>query len=158
MVAVLRHYSNFHQLRRVIVFSIAGSVTGGRALAAFCREREIGLTIVYGLAAFGLAANGFDLSFLHPDTICPNQEYVHRARDLYEGKPVSAVGWDFGSQAQAIKKYKMLCWLEAEYWGLQHSSLFRVKERVTDLRLVEKEKSAYASRIQIPDQAEPESS
>jgi hypothetical protein len=158
MVAVLRHYSNFHHLRRVIVFSIAGSATGGRALAAFCREREIGLTIVYGLAAFGLAANGFDLSFLHPDTICPNQQYVRRARDLYEGKPVSAVGWDFGSQAQAIRKYKMLCWIEAEYWGLQHSSLFRVKERVTDLRLVEKEKSAYADRIQILDPAEPEAS
>jgi hypothetical protein len=156
MVAALRHYSGFHALRRVLVFSMAGTATGGRALAAFCQEREVELTIVYGLAAFGLGSNGFDLSFLHPDTICPNQDYVRRARDMYEGKPVSAVGWDFGSQAQAVRKYRMLCWIEAEYWGLQHSDLFRLKERVTDRRLVEKEMSAYADRVQLGDGAAPE--
>ncbi len=151
MVAALRHYSDFQPLRRVLVFSMAGTAAGGRTLGVFCQERKIELTIVYGLAAFGLAANGFDLSFLHADTICPNQDYIRRAHDMYEGKPVSAVGWDFGSQAQAIRKYRMLCWIEAEYWGLQHSNLFRLKERVTDTRLVEKERSAYADRVQLHD-------
>jgi hypothetical protein len=150
MVAALRHYCRFHPLRRILVFSMAGSVSGGRVISSFCREHDIELTIVYGLAAFGLASNGFDLSFLHPDTICPNQEYIRRARELYEGKPVSAVGWDFGSQAQAIHKYRMLCWIEAEYWGLQHSELFKVKESVTDLGLVQREKAAYADRVQLP--------
>jgi hypothetical protein len=156
MVAALRHYSSFHPLRRILVFSMAGSLTGGRALTAFCYEQGIELTIVYGLAVFGLASNGFDLSFLDPETICPNQDYLHRAQKLYRGKPVSAVGWDFGSQAQAVRKYKMLCWIEAEYWGLQNSDVFRIKEKVTDKRLVEKERAAYADRVQIGDCAEPE--
>lgn len=149
MVAALRHYCAFHSLRSILVFSIAGSASGGRAISEFCRERDIELTIVYGLAAFGLASNGFDLSFLHPDTICPNPDHIRRAHELYEGKPVSAVGWDFGSQAQAVRKYRMLCWIEAEYWGLQHSELFKVKERVSDPRLVEKERAAYADRVQL---------
>jgi hypothetical protein len=153
MIAALQQYLSFHNLQRVLVFSMAGSVVGGRALGKFCRDHGIELTIVYGLAAFGLGSNGFDLSFLHPDTICPNQEYIRRASKLYEAKPVSAVGWDFGSQAQAIRKYKMLCWIEAEYWGLHHSNLFKLEERVTDSRLVEKEKSAYADRVHLGDGA-----
>jgi hypothetical protein len=151
MVAALRHYCDFQELRRVLVFSIAGTGVGGRVLQAFCRERNIELTIVYGLAAFGLARNGFDLSFLHEDTICLNREYIRRANEMYEGKPVSCVGWDFGSQSQAIQKYKMLCWIEAEYWGLQHSGIFTAKEPIIDPRLVEKEKAAYADRVPLLD-------
>jgi hypothetical protein len=149
VVAALRHYSAFRRLRHVLIFSIAGSVIGGRAIDAFCQNNGISLTLVYGLAAFGLGANGFDLSFLHPDTICHNEEYLRRAAQLYEGRPVSAVGWDFGSQAQSIQKYRMLCWIEAEYWGLQHSDVFKTKERVADPGLVEKEVGAYGDRIRL---------
>ena len=151
MIAVLRHYFAFCPLRRVFMFSIAGSIEGGRSVAGFCRDHGIEFTLVYGLAAFGLAANGFDLSFLHPDTVCLKEEYIDRARQVYEGNAVSAVGWDFGSQAQALHKYRMLCWIEAEYWGLQNSELFAVKEAVTDRRLVEKERAAYVQRVMLPD-------
>jgi hypothetical protein len=142
----LSRYLEYHKLERVFLFSLAGSIIGGQALARFCHERNIELTIAYSLAAFGLATNGFDLSFLHPDTIT-NDKYRQLAMLVFKGKPVSAVGWDCGSQAQAIHKYKMLCWLEAEYWGLQDSDVFQLKERPTDIRLVEKEFSAFREHI-----------
>ncbi len=151
MVATLERYLDFHALRRVFVFSIAGSAVGGRVVGNFCRSRDVECTIVYGLAAFGLGSNGFDLSFLHPDTICLNAAYVARARSMFEGKPVSAVGWDFGSQAQSIRKYRMLCWIEAEYWNLQDSSALAIKEKPTDWQLVQKESAAYEARLPIGD-------
>jgi len=150
ITAALQHYLLFHPIRRVILFSIAGSAVGAQRIAHFCQTQNIDLTAVYGLAAFGLAANGFDLSFLHPDTLCPNREYVERARRMFEGRPVSAVGWDFGSQAQSVTKYRMLCWIEAEYWNLQHSDVFAVKEAVTDIGLVSKERGAYQDRVSLP--------
>jgi hypothetical protein len=123
------------------VFAIAGSVMGGQAIAKFCSSNGIDLTLAYGLAAFGLGSNGFDLSFLHPDTIT-NEKYLDHARRVYKDKPISAVGWDFGTQAQATRKYKMLCWLEAEYWGLENDDVFALKEQPSDSRLIEKERAA----------------
>jgi len=138
----LSTYLNYRELNNVFIFSIAGSLIGGRAISKFCRSRDINLTLAYGLAAFGLGSNGFDLSFLHPETIT-NVEYKTRAAQVFHNKPVSSVGWDFGTQAQAIRKYKMLCWLEAEYWGLQDSDVFRYKESQLDMRLIKKEYIAY---------------
>jgi hypothetical protein len=143
-------YLEHHKLKRVFLFTLAGSITGGQALAQFCRSRNIDLTLVYSLAAFGLASNGFDLSFLHPDTVT-HDEYRARAMRVFKGKPVSAVGWDCGSQAQAIRKYKMLCWLEAEYWGLQDSDVFQLQEQPADTRLIEKEYTAFKEVISIPE-------
>lgn len=139
-------YLQYHKLKRVFLFSLAGSVIGGQALARFCKSQGIDLILAYSLAAFGLSSNGFDLSFLHPDTIT-GKEYRERALSVFKGKPVSAVGWDCGCQAQSLHKYKMLCWLEAEYWGLQDSEVFQLKEQVIDTRLVEKEYAAFRSRI-----------
>jgi hypothetical protein len=150
MCTALSHYLDYCQLKRVFVFSIAGSVIGGQTLANFCRSRGVELTLIYGLAAFGLSLNGFDLPFLHPDTITCD-EYRYRAASVYEGKPISAVGWDFGTQAQAIRKYKMLCWIEAKYWGLEDSDVFLLKEFPGESRLVEKEKAAYSSAVPGPD-------
>ncbi len=149
VVAALEKYKEFHNVQRIFVFSIAGSCIGGRHIAAFCRSNHIACTLVYSLAAFGLAENGFDLSFLHPETICPNQDYLIRAERLFDGKPVSAVGWDFGSQAQSIKKYKMLCKIESDYWGLEDSTAFRQKADHIDPSLVSKERAAYKDRIVI---------
>jgi hypothetical protein len=146
ITTALSLYLEYHKLNKLFLFTIAGSRVGGEVITRFCRERDIDLTIVYGLAAFGLAPNGFDLSFLHPDTITA-EEYIARASEVFEGKPVSSVGWDFGTQAQAIQKYKMLCWLEAEYWGLQDSKVFQLKEPVTNARLVQKEYGAYKNRF-----------
>jgi hypothetical protein len=147
--AALEQYLAFQRLRKVYIFSIAGSVVGAQIVSEFCRAHDIDVTIIFGLAAFGLSANGFDLSFLHPDTICPNPEYIEIARRMFDGKPVSAVGWDFGSQAQAVQKYKMLCWIEAEYWDLQESNVFRIKQPVVDMRLVKKEAGAYSDRVRL---------
>lgn len=72
----------------------------------------------------------------------------HFSRAGLRGRPlrlVSSVGWDFGSQAQSTTKYKNLCWIEAKYWGLESSDVFRLKERPTDRRLVEREHAAYKS-------------
>jgi hypothetical protein len=151
IIAVLEKYLTFNPLKRIFLFSIAGSAAGARAIATFCKAHNIDLTVVFGLAAFGLAVNGFDLSFLHPETICVNTFYVERARRVFKDCPISAIGWDFGSQIQSPKKYRMLCWIEAEYWNLQNSNIFPIKEPVTDRRLVEKEASAYRNRVEIID-------
>jgi hypothetical protein len=142
----LELYLEQHHLRRLYVFTIAGSAAGGKRLAAFCRSRGIDLTLVYGLAAFGLAPNGFDLSFLHPETIA-RPGYRQRAAEAFRGRPVSSVGWDFGSQAQAITKYRMLCWIEAEYWGLQDDDVFAMRLRPTSTRLIQKELTACGSHL-----------
>ena len=140
--AVLSEYLKFNELKKIFVFTMVGSKQGGQVIAQFCNSHNIDLTLVYGLAAFGLANNGFDLSFLHPDTIT-SVEYQERARKVFEGKPVSSAGWDFGTQAQAVRKYRMLCWIEAKYWGLEDSSVFQEKEPPLNRRLVEKERAAY---------------
>jgi hypothetical protein len=146
IATVLSLYLEYHQLKRIFLFSLAGSVIGGQVLAKFCRSRGIDLTLAYSLAAFGLSSNGFDLSFLHPDTIT-RDEYRERAARVFKGKPVSAIGWDCGTQAQAIRKYKMLCWIEAEYWGLHDSEVFQLTERPVDSRLVQKEYAAFKGCI-----------
>ena len=63
---------------------------------------------------------------------------------MFSGKPVSSAGWDFGSQAQSTRKYKMLCWIESEYWGLQKSPVFRLKEPKVNNFLVMKENAAFS--------------
>jgi hypothetical protein len=140
--AALDLYQRHHSLRQVFLFSIVGSVVGGQSIAAYCKAHDIELTLVYGLAAFGLGKNGFDLSFLHSETIT-RDEYRERAERMFGGRAVSAAGWDFGSQAQAIQKYRMLCWIEAKQHGLQDSDAFREKLFPSDGRLIRKERFAY---------------
>jgi hypothetical protein len=137
-------YLKHWPLKRVFVFTIAGSIVGGQSISRFCESHNVELTVAYGLAAFGLGTNGFDLSFLHPDTIT-SDKYRELSRALYDGKPVSAAGWDFGTQAQAVKKYRMLSWLEAERWGLQNNSCFAEKEPPGTSTLIEKERAAFSS-------------
>lgn len=137
--AALRAYQDLWPLDHVIVFCMVGSGVGAQALARYCRATGVRLTIAYGLAVFGLGANGFDLSFLHPDTIT-RDEYVCRARELYGDRQISAAGWDFGSQAQATRKYRMLCWLESQYHDA--ADIFPFREGPSEPRLISKEKSA----------------
>jgi hypothetical protein len=82
--AALGAYLERWSLSRVFVFTFAGSGVGGRRIGAFCRQRGIDLTIAYGLAMFGLAANGFDLSFL-------TQRRSHRS-PMSSGPPSSSAG------------------------------------------------------------------
>jgi hypothetical protein len=144
--AALDAYLAHRPLSQVFIFTVAGSGVGGRRIGAFCRQRGIDLTIAYGLAVFGLGANGFDLSFLHPDTIT-SASYVTRTAKQFDGRPVSAVGWDFGSQSQAIEKYRHLCWIEAEYWDLHDSDAFAVAVRPRDPGLLARECRAWESRL-----------
>lgn len=144
--SALRAYREKWEVGSVYLFSIAGSTTGAQAIARYCEASAIKLTMVFGLAAFGLADNGFDLAFQHPETIA-DARYVDRANAAFHGKPVSTVGWDFGSQMQAPRKYRQLCWLERRYWGLEGTDVFRDVEEPTDTNsLVEKEYSAFLSR------------
>jgi hypothetical protein len=142
----LKEYLKYYPLERVYIFSIAGSKVGGQRIVNFCKKHNIKVVLAYGLAAFGLAPNGFDLSFLHPDTIT-SPEYLDRAKIVFKGRPVSSVGWDFGSQAQAIQKYRMLCWVEEIYWNLEHTGVFQETEQPTDLRIIEKECSAFEDKL-----------
>lgn len=77
----LKEYLKYCPLEKVYIFSIAGSKVGGQRILNFCKKNNIEVVLAYGLAAFGLAPNGFDLSFLHPDTIT-STEYLNRA-DAY---------------------------------------------------------------------------
>jgi hypothetical protein len=69
-------------------------------------------------------------------------EYINRP-DAFYGKPISSAGWDFGTQAQAIKKYRMLSWIESRYWGLENTDVFQEVEPPYDQTLIEKERSAF---------------
>jgi hypothetical protein len=126
IVAALDEYVSQHALSHVYLLSYAGTSVGARRIASYCRSRSIGLSIMYGLASFGLGENGFDLSFLHPDTIT-SPEYAERARSLYGDKQVSAVGWDFGSQMMAPDKYMQLSWVEARALNLDEGVLGKVR-------------------------------
>ena len=142
IITALRRFLAVHPLRRVFVISYAGTLVGATRIAEFCANRGIEATFLYGLAAFGLGGNGFDLSFLHPDTLTPAR-YVDRAREQFSGRPVSAVGWDFGSQAMAPRKYRHLSWVESEVWGLTGEDCFKVAEAPDDWSDLAHERAAY---------------
>lgn len=138
---VLKHYLEHHSIKKVFVYTIAGSILGGNEIYHFCKRNSIDLVLVYSIAAFGLGTNGFDLSFLHEDTIA-EKKYIDKAKTLYNNQPISSVGVDFGSQSQSIKKYSNLCWLEKEFWN-SDDSVFPITNSNIDYNLVEKELSAF---------------
>lgn len=142
--SALSAYAEQCELREVFLFAIAGARIGVERIAEFCSARGIDLFVGFGLAAFGLGMNGFDLSFLHPDTIT-KKDYRERAALAYHGLPLSAVGWDFGSQAQAPRKYRMLSWLEARRWGIENEGILREVEEPSSYRYLKKEEAAYRS-------------
>jgi hypothetical protein len=144
--AALERYLQDYPLKRVIVFSIAGATIGVRRIIDFCADCDIEPTIVLGLASFGLADNGFDLSFLNSGTVC-DKDLRQRARAAFHGQPVSSVGWDFGSQLMAPAKYRALCWVESCYWGLEDTDVFRLAQQPTDRRQIEREYAAYQDRL-----------
>ena len=138
----LSEYMDQHYLEEVFLFSIAGARVGIKRIATFCDANGIRLHAAAGLALFGLGSNGFDLSFLHPDTHT-REEYRVRAREVYGDREISVAGWDFGSQAQAPDKYRMLCWIESEMWGLDEAEVLRERMQPGDYSLVQKERDAY---------------
>lgn len=147
IVAAISRYLEAHSVRHVYVVSYAGTLVGADRITAFCSERGIEATFLYGLAAFGLADNGFDLSFLHPNTVT-RSDYVERARKVFSGSPVSAVGWDFGSQCMAPRKYRHLTWVEAQLWGLQDADCLGAAERPDDWSDLSHERAAYEHALQ----------
>lgn len=141
LIAGLTAYLREFELNRIFVLTIAGSRIGGERVQEFVDLHGIKMTLLYGLAAFGLGDNGFDLPFLHDDTIS-DRRYKEWAKEYYRGLPISAAGWDFGSQSQSIAKYRALCWLENERWELGENSLFENMPDRIDQRLVRRESSA----------------
>ena len=144
--AAISAYSEVRPLRRVIVLALAGAGVGVRRIAHFCEARDIEFTAVLGLASFGLAPNGFDLSFLDEDTDC-DARYREETLQRFGGAPVSAVGWDFGSQAIAEDKYRALCWVERKYWGLEQTDALKVSRRPTSRGQIEHERAAFQTRL-----------
>lgn len=144
VVAALNVYRRRHELRKLFLLSYAGATVGAIRVIRYCREAGVELRILFGLAAFGLGENGFDLSFLHPETVT-RDIYKERATAQFAGQPVSAVGWDFGSQVFAPRKYGELCWMEAERWGLHGQSAFALEVQPVSLETLAAEASAWRS-------------
>lgn len=144
--SALAQYMQAHTLRSVFVLSYAGSVLGANRIAQFCQQNGIAFRLLYGLAAFGLAPNRFDLSFLDPATIA-EPPYVERARLLFSNRAVSAVGWDFGSQSMAPQKYRYLSWVEAKRWDLEGDPALDVAVEPPDREAIERD----APRLLGPD-------
>lgn len=143
VVAALESYRLEHHLERVLLVSYAGATVGARRISEYCRSVGMDCTILFGLAAFGLGNNGFDLSFTHPETIT-DPIYRQRSIELFGDKQVSAVGWDFGSQAMAPTKYQELTWLEAERHGLHGSESLAVEKRPHHADNLSYESAAFA--------------
>ena len=61
----LDEYRLDHPVETITVLSFAGSLMGARRIERYCDAEGISACFVFALAAFGLADNGFDLSFLH---------------------------------------------------------------------------------------------
>jgi hypothetical protein len=144
IVAAIAAYRRERPLTAVYVLSAAGALVGARRISAYCEGVGVESHLLFGLAAFGLGQNGFDLSFLHPDTITQHK-YVERAHDQFAGHPASAVGWDFGSQVQSPQKYRELCWMEAEKWGLHGHPSFGLESQPRDLSLLSGEAAAFSA-------------
>ena len=146
LIATLDSYRSEHLLSSVYVLSFAGSLVGARRIAQYCENNGLALRIVYGLGALGLAPNGFDLSFLDPETVTDDR-YRRKCRDLFSGNPVSAVGWDFGSQWMTPEKYRWLCWLEAEKWGMHGHPAFAIEKEPLDFSTLAGEMAAFPEFI-----------
>jgi len=145
----LDDYLKKRSIDKLYLFSIAGTRIGAIRIAKFCKERGIELQCAFGLALFGLGENGFDLSFLHPDTLT-SPKYINLANKIYEGKQISVAGWDFGSQSQSPQKYRNLSWMEAKKWRMEGSDLFKLAEMPESLQLIEKERDAFRF-LPLPD-------
>lgn len=143
IVAALESYRLIHRLERVLIVSYAGATVGARRIADYCRSLRIDCTILFGLAAFGLGKNGFDLSFNHPETVT-DDVYRRRFGEQFGKKQVSAVGWDFGSQAMAPAKYRELTWVEAKRHGLHGSEALAAEKMPENNGSLMHESAAFA--------------
>jgi hypothetical protein len=92
VIAALDAYRQVHRLERLFLLSYAGSAVGARRIAEFCARLGVECTILYGLAAFGLGANGFDLSFAHPDTVTPTSTASGRGGSTATGRCRASAG------------------------------------------------------------------
>lgn len=113
IAAALDYYRQVHDLTRLTVLSFAGTQAGAQRISRYAQSNGLDVDIFYALAEFAVGDNGFDLSFLHEETVCEDR-YREMAVEQFGARTVSAVGWDFGSQALAPQKYRELTWVEAE--------------------------------------------
>lgn len=108
-------------LEQVHFFSACGSRIGGQRIRVACAELGLRCTFTHGLAAFGLAAQGWqlpetDLPWLHPDTLT-HPRYLERARVAFQDRPVCAIG-DWGLRCKNPRAYLEEWRAEAAFWGL----------------------------------------
>jgi len=108
-------------LEQVHFFSACGSRAGARRICQTCAELGLNVTFTHGLAAFGLATQGWqlpdtDLPWLHPDTVT-DLRHLRRAETAFRGKPVCAIG-DWGLRCKNPAAYLHEWQAEAAYWHL----------------------------------------
>ncbi len=112
----LEDYFSYHVPEEIIFFTICGGIPGARVIAETCARYGVRLTLVFGLAAFGLADDGTDLPFLHPDTVTAPR-YLARAAEVYGGKQVCAIG-DWGERGEDPAAYLANWAATKRKWGL----------------------------------------
>ena len=112
----LEDYFSYHVPEEIVFFTICGGIPGARVIAETCKRHGVRLTLVFGLAAFGLADNGTDLPFLHPDTVTAPR-YLARAVEVYGGKQVCAIG-DWGERGEDPAAYLANWDATKRQWGL----------------------------------------
>lgn len=108
-------------LRKVHFFSACGSRIGGQRIREACAALGVEATFTHGLAAFGMAEQGWqlpdtDLPWLHPDTVT-QPHYHQRAEIAFQGKPVCAIG-DWGMRCKNPRAYLSEWQEEAAHWKL----------------------------------------
>lgn len=142
VISALEHYEKAAcKIKKLYLFSFCGSKVGALKIIDYCKKANIDVTIVYGIAAFGFGNNGFDLPFLHKDTIT-DEKYMEKAKKVFANLPICAVGVDFASQTQCPKKYANLCSLERKFFGVG-DEVFPFYDDNIDEELVKKERTAF---------------
>ncbi len=90
-----------HDAQAVIVYAIAGGVRGAVRLKSLADRLDVPVYLFHSNAAFGVEANGTDMPWLHPGTIC-SPEVRSKALDAYGpelGRRWCSV-WDWGDRAK----------------------------------------------------------
>jgi hypothetical protein len=94
---------------------------GGQRIVHAAIDLGLEVTFTHGLAAFGMAAQGWqlpdtDLPWLHPDTVTAAR-HRQRAEAALRGQPVCAIG-DWGLRCKNPRAYLQEWQAEAAFWGL----------------------------------------
>lgn len=90
-------------VKKIIIFSIAGALPGARRLKAFedeyLKPAGIELHVFFSQAIFGLAENNIDMLYFHKDSVLPDgvRENITSSRQRFIAQYMCAI-WDWGER------------------------------------------------------------